>query len=219
MEETYVAKNRYICTSKIKKPAKSRHTMVAKKKLQRGMLLCAVLISIQIIYIFIPFSTEYHGKEIKAVYHISVTFLYISILQIVRTIISKNASIEKIITWILKTEMVKAVSLVLLAFQLEQAQILVTACGIASFVLHVIFSFLSFSKKHNGTTEITALRPFSIAILLNYTGAILLFLFGRSLGEKPVMNSVIWLQALTQIFIIQYFYTLVKNSSNTETEQ
>jgi len=178
------------------------------KKLKLGVIYTWILILIQLLFastFTFDFMTESYDDKKELIYKITYLYAYVSILTLIRKIVVDNYLISKYLTWIIRLEILRVLSSLLVTINIFQAKALVSLIGLFLFVFYVLFFVNVLRKKYNNKVEITELRPFTIAFTISAIIAAIGGIYAEYNREFEFYGILFLILAIPYFFIIGYF--------------
>jgi len=134
-----------------------------------GIVQISFLVFIQAFYaltIYLDSLSEGFDAVKSIIYHVTYAFLYISVLLLIRRILSKDKILRNNVLWIIRLEGIKASGNILLAIGIYYAAIFVFACSIVLAVFYILSMVRILSDRNTGRSEIRQLGPVMISIVV-----------------------------------------------------
>ena len=187
------------------------------RKLRIGIIYTLFLIFIQILFALtylLDFNSENYNEKKVLVYQVSNLYVYVSVLLLIRKLVVDNSLISKYLTWIIRLEILKVLSYVLVSLNIYQSGILFSSFLVVLLVLYIILILEILNKKYYDNIVIKGLRPFVIASTIGFSISLIGGIYAEY-NHVPVIYGIIYLiLAIPYFLIIKYF-----NQMKSKTEQ
>lgn len=187
------------------------------RKLRIGIIYTLFLIFIQILFALtylLDFNSENYNEKKVLVYQVSNLYVYVSVLLLIRKLVVDNSLISKYLTWIIRLEILKVLSYVLVSLNIYQSGILFSSFLVILLVLYIILILEILNKKYYDNIVIKGLRPFVIASTIGFSISLIGGIYAEY-NHVPVIYGIIYLiLAIPYFLIIKYF-----NQMKSKTEQ
>jgi hypothetical protein len=183
-------------------------TSTTNRKLKLGIIYTYILIFIQILFaltFLIDFMADNYDVKKDIIYQIFYAYVYVSILTLIRKLIIENTEISKYLFWIIRLEIFKAISSIIVALNIYQAKILVPFIGLILLVFYILLIVNMLSKKYNDKIEVKELRPYVIALIIGFVIAIIGGTYAEYNRGFEIYGIIYLVLAIPYIFIIRYF--------------
>lgn len=190
---------------------------MTKRKVELGIIFTYILIFIQVLFaltFLINFMTESYDDKKDMLYQVSYAYVYVSILILIRKLVTDNILISKYLTWIIRLEILKALSSLLVSANIYQAKILVSLFGLILLFLYIILIVNILNKQYDDKVEIKGLRPYVIALIFGFVITLIGGIYAEYNGGFEIYGILYMILAIPYFFIIGYF-----NKMKTEIER
>jgi len=181
---------------------------MTKRKIRLGVIFTYILIFIQVLFaltFLLNFMAESYDDKKEMIYQISYAYAYVSILILIRKLIIGNSSISEYLTWIIRLEILKALSSLFVSANIYQAKILVSLFGLILIILYIILIVNILNKKYDDKAEIKGLRPFAIALIFGFIITLIGGIYAEYNRGLEIYGILFLISAIPYCFIIGYF--------------
>jgi hypothetical protein len=181
---------------------------ITNRRLKLGIIYTYILIFIQILFaltFLIDFMADNYDVKKDIIYQILYAYVYVSILILIRKLVIENTEISKYLLWIIRLEIFKAISSIMVALHIYQAKILVPFIGFILIVFYFLLIVNMLSKKYNHKIEILKLRPYVIAVIIGFVIALISGVYAEYNRGFEIYGIIYLVLAIPYIFIIRYF--------------
>lgn len=184
------------------------NALTMNRKLTISIIQTYILIFIQVLfastYLF-EFLSESYDEKKAILYQVTYAYVYVSILFMLRNLLINYNIFVKYLFWIIRLELIKVISGVLVFFNVYQAGLLASIAGFILFVLYIMLIVTILNKKHNDKTEVVELRLFAVALTISFIIALISGIYAEFHGVSWIYGILHIISAIPFVFLIRYF--------------
>lgn len=181
--------------------------MLTVRKINVGITQTYILILIQVLIsltFFFDFMLNNFDDKKEIIYQVSYAYFYVSILYLIKKIVAENVMTVKYLNWIIKFEILKALSNILVTMGIHIATFLNSLFGLVLLILYIILIVNILNKKYSDIREIAALRPYVIALIFGFMITLLGGFYAEFNGRYEVYGILYLIMVIPYVFIIRY---------------
>jgi hypothetical protein len=181
---------------------------IPNRKLDIGIIQVSFLVFIQAFYaltIYLESLSQGFEAAKTIIYQATYAYVYISVLMLIRKILSNDKILYNNVLWIIRLEVIKAIGNVLLAIGVYFAAIFVLASNLVLAVFYILSMVRIFSDKHTERSEITQLGPVMISLVSCFIVATLGGWYASFDRVKDIYGITNLIMAIPFILLILYF--------------
>ena len=188
--------------------------LISNRKLDIGIIHAVILVLLQVLYaltFYVGIFSESQDAGKSIAYQVIFTYAYISVLILIRRVLSKDKVLINNILWIIRLEGLKAAGNILLITGIYYAAIIVYLSSLLLSVFYILSMIRIFNNRNAESTEFTKLGPILISLVICFilvTLGSLYAVYDQVSGMYSVTNLIM---AVPFIFLIKYFKSIKIN--------
>jgi hypothetical protein len=187
---------------------------MTERKINIGIIQTYVLVLIQVLFaltFLFDFMAENYDDKKDLIYQIAYVYVYVSILTLIKKLVIDNLVIVKYLNWIIKLEIFKALTSILVAAGIYQVGFFTFLFGLILLILYIILIFNILNKKYNDNKEIIGLRPFVIALIFGFITSLIGGIYAEYNHGFEIYGVIYLIMVIPYIFIISYLNKMKMN--------
>lgn len=181
---------------------------ISNRKLDIGIVHASILVLVQVLYaltFYFDFLSESSDIARSIIYQATFAYAYISVLMLIRRILSKDKVLINNVLWIIRLEGIKALGNIILFIGVYSAAIVVYICSLVLTVFYILSMVRIFNSRNAGRSEIIKLGPILISLVICFLLASIGGAYAGYERFSEIYGASNLIMAIPFVLLVNYF--------------